>query len=46
MAEPIYKRIVLKISGEAIAGDKGFGIYFKYLFILQKYSLLGFNHKI
>ena len=26
MAEPIYKRIVLKISGEAIAGDKGFGI--------------------
>ncbi len=26
MAEPIYQRIVLKISGEAIAGDKGFGI--------------------
>ena len=26
MAEPIYKRIVLKISGGAIAGDKGFGI--------------------
>ncbi len=26
MTEPIYKRIVLKISGEAIAGEKGFGI--------------------
>lgn len=26
MAEPIYNRIVLKISGEAIAGSKGFGI--------------------
>lgn len=26
MAEPIYKRIVLKISGEAIAGAEGFGI--------------------
>lgn len=26
MTEPIYNRIVLKISGEAIAGDKGFGI--------------------
>lgn len=26
MAEPIYKRIVLKISGEAIAGEGGFGI--------------------
>lgn len=26
MSKPIYKRIVLKISGEAIAGDKGFGI--------------------
>lgn len=26
MTKPIYKRIVLKISGEAIAGDKGFGI--------------------
>ena len=26
MAEPIYDRVVLKISGEAIAGDKGFGI--------------------
>jgi uridylate kinase len=26
MAEPIYKRIVLKISGEAIAGSESFGI--------------------
>ena len=26
MSKPIYNRIVLKISGEAIAGDKGFGI--------------------
>lgn len=26
MTKPIYNRIVLKISGEAIAGDKGFGI--------------------
>lgn len=26
MTQPIYNRIVLKISGEAIAGDKGFGI--------------------
>ena len=26
MTKPVYNRIVLKISGEAIAGDKGFGI--------------------
>lgn len=26
MQKPIYKRVVLKISGEALAGDKGFGI--------------------
>lgn len=26
MQKPVYKRIVLKISGEALAGDKGFGI--------------------
>jgi len=26
MSEPKYKRIVLKLSGEAIAGDEGFGI--------------------
>ncbi|MDX2139124.1 MAG: UMP kinase [Chloroflexota bacterium] len=25
-AQPVYKRIVLKLSGEAMAGDKGFGI--------------------
>jgi uridylate kinase len=24
--QPVYKRIVLKLSGEAMAGDKGFGI--------------------
>lgn len=26
MAEPHYKRILLKLSGEALAGDQGFGI--------------------
>src|SRR5699024_8384154 len=26
MATPIYKRVILKISGEALAGEKGFGI--------------------
>lgn len=26
MIEPKYKRIILKLSGEALAGDKGFGI--------------------
>ena len=26
MAEPVYRRIVLKVSGEALAGDHGFGI--------------------
>ena len=26
MQKPIYKRVVLKISGEALAGEKGFGI--------------------
>ncbi|MDD4568973.1 MAG: UMP kinase [Tepidanaerobacteraceae bacterium] len=26
MQKPVYKRVVLKISGEALAGDKGFGI--------------------
>lgn len=26
MAEPIYKRVVLKLSGEALSGDKGHGI--------------------
>ena len=24
--KPKYKRIVLKLSGEALAGDKGFGL--------------------
>ncbi|HRK99753.1 MAG TPA: uridine monophosphate kinase, partial [Trichococcus flocculiformis] len=26
MSEPKYKRVVLKLSGEALAGDTGFGI--------------------
>ena len=26
MAEPIFKRVVLKLSGEALAGDEGYGI--------------------
>jgi len=26
MQKPVYKRVVLKISGEALAGEKGFGI--------------------
>ncbi|QQY80705.1 uridylate kinase [Keratinibaculum paraultunense] len=26
MEEPIFKRIILKLSGEALAGDKGYGI--------------------
>ncbi|HKN69416.1 MAG TPA: hypothetical protein VJX30_00035, partial [Terriglobales bacterium] len=26
MSEPIFKRILLKISGEALAADQGFGI--------------------
>ncbi|MFN2146876.1 MAG: UMP kinase, partial [Anaerolineales bacterium] len=26
MAEPIYKRILLKLGGEALAGRNGFGI--------------------
>ena len=26
MAKPIYKRVILKLSGEAIAGEKGYGI--------------------
>jgi uridylate kinase len=28
-ARPIYKRILLKLSGEALAGDQGFGIHAK-----------------
>ena len=27
MTSPKYKRVVLKLSGEALAGDQGFGIY-------------------
>ena len=27
MAEPIFKRVVLKLSGEALAGDEGHGIH-------------------
>ncbi len=26
MADIKYKRVILKLSGEALAGDKGFGI--------------------
>ena len=26
MSQPIYKRILLKLSGEALLGDEGFGI--------------------
>ena len=26
MEQPKYKRVLLKISGEALAGDKGFGL--------------------
>ena len=26
MAKPMYKRVLLKLSGEALSGDKGFGI--------------------
>ena len=28
MVEPKYKRVLLKISGEALAGDKHFGLDF------------------
>jgi uridylate kinase len=28
MQEPVYKRVLLKISGEALAGDKHFGLNF------------------
>ena len=26
MSKPLYKRVLLKLSGEALAGDKGFGL--------------------
>ena len=28
MAEPVYKRVLLKVSGEALAGDQGHGLNF------------------
>ena len=28
MAKPVYKRVLLKISGEALGGDKGTGLDF------------------
>ncbi|MEW5921100.1 MAG: UMP kinase [Bacillota bacterium] len=31
MTIPVYKRIVLKLSGEALAGDKGYGIDYEVL---------------
>ena len=35
MAEPKYKRILIKLSGEALAGEKGVGIN---IAIVQKMS--------
>ena len=29
MEQPIFKRVLLKISGEALAGDKHFGLDFE-----------------
>ena len=29
MAKPVYKRVLLKISGEALAGGKGTGLDFE-----------------
>ncbi|HAA33997.1 MAG TPA: UMP kinase, partial [Firmicutes bacterium] len=26
MTLPVYKRVILKLSGEALAGEKGYGI--------------------
>ncbi|MBR4210782.1 MAG: UMP kinase, partial [Oscillibacter sp.] len=28
MSEPVYRRVLLKLSGEALAGDKGTGLDF------------------
>jgi uridylate kinase len=28
-SKPIYKRVILKLSGEVMGGEKGFGIDFK-----------------
>ncbi len=30
MSEPKYKRVMLKLSGEALSGEKGFGIDFEF----------------
>ncbi len=27
MAEPVYRRVIVKVSGEALAGAEGFGIH-------------------
>ena len=35
MLDPIYKRLVLKISGEALAGDQGYGINPKVLDLIS-----------
>ena len=29
MEQPVFKRVLLKISGEALAGDKHFGLDFQ-----------------
>ena len=34
--QPIYKRVLLKISGEALAGDKGFGLDFDVISAIGK----------
>ncbi|NLJ55632.1 MAG: UMP kinase, partial [Firmicutes bacterium] len=31
MTLPVYKRIILKLSGEALAGEKGYGIDYNIL---------------
>jgi len=33
MSQPIYKRILLKLSGEALQGDEGFGIVLRFLIV-------------
>ena len=35
MDKPKYKRVLLKLSGEALAGDRGIGIKTKLLMRLQ-----------
>ena len=34
MSKPQYKRVVLKLSGEALAGEQGFGLSPKLLYLL------------